>query len=444
MEKRNQWASSLGFLLATAGAAIGLGNLWKFPYLMGRNGGFTFLVIYLLFVVILGLPVMIAEMAVGRSTQKSPVAAYHKLGGKKAAVIGVLGVLAAFLILSYYSVIGGWIIKYIISYVTTLKAPADFSAYTAQTWEPILWHLVFMLITVVICYVGTKGIEKVSKVMMPGLFILLIILIVRSVTLPGAGKGLAFIFKPSGEGFSFSSINAALGQVFYSLSLAMGITLTYGSYLHKKENIPANCAKIAGMDTFAAVLAGVAIFPAVFSLGLEPAQGPVLIFDTLPQVFGKIPAGAIFAILFFALMLFAAVTSSIALLECVTSFAMDNFHWSRRKATVILGVLIALLGIPSSLSFGIISDVSILGYNFFDFICMITDNILLPLGGLLMCIFIGWVWGPKILVDEIESEGVKFRLKKAWIWCIRLVTPILIAVVMIGGFVSIYQVVTGA
>lgn len=444
MEKRNQWASSLGFLLATAGAAIGLGNLWKFPYLMGRNGGFTFLIIYLLFVVILGLPVMIAEMAVGRSTQKSPVAAYYKLGGKKAAVIGVLGVLAAFLILSYYSVIGGWIIKYIVSYVTTLKAPADFSAYTAQTWEPILWHLVFMLITVVICYVGTKGIEKVSKVMMPGLFILLIVLIVRSVTLPGAGTGLAFIFKPSGEGFSFSSINAALGQVFYSLSLAMGITLTYGSYLHKKENIPANCAKIAGMDTFAAVLAGVAIFPAVFSLGLEPAQGPVLIFDTLPQVFGKIPAGAIFAILFFALMLFAAVTSSIALLECVVSFAMDNFHWSRRKATILLGVLIALLGIPSSLSFGIISDVSILGYNFFDFICMITDNILLPLGGLLMCIFIGWVWGPKILVDEIESEGVKFRLKKAWIWCIRLVTPILIAVVMIGGFVSIYQVVTGA
>ena len=444
MEKRSQWASSLGFLLATAGAAIGLGNLWKFPYLMGRNGGFTFLIIYLIFVVVLGIPVMITEMAVGRSTQKSAVAAYHKLGGKKAAVIGVLGVLAAFLILSYYSVIGGWIIKYIVSYATTLSAPADFAAYTAQTWEPILWHLVFMAMTIVICYVGTKGIEKVSKVMMPGLFILLLVLIVRSVTLPGAEKGLAFIFQPSGEGLTFSAINAALGQVFYSLSLAMGITLTYGSYLQKKENIPGNCAKIAGMDTMAAVMAGVAIFPAVFSFGLEPTQGPVLIFDTLPQVFANIPAGSAFAILFFVLMLFAAVTSSIALLECVSSFAMDNFHWSRRKATVILGVLIALLGIPSSLSFGVLSDLSILGYNFFDFICMITDNILLPLGGLLMCIFVGWVWGPKMLVEEIESEGVKFRLKKAWIWCIRLVTPVLIAVVMIGGFVSIYQVVTGA
>lgn len=445
MSKRNQWASSVGFLLATAGAAIGLGNLWKFPYLMGENGGFMFLVAYLIFILILGLPVMIAEMAIGRKTQKSPVAAYRNLGGKKAAIIGVMGVLTAGLILSYYSVIGGWIIKYIVSYATTFAAPVDFKAYTAQVGEPILWHVVFMLATIVICYIGTKGIEKVSKVMMPALFILLVVLIVRSLTLDNSGKGLAFIFVPGAGGeFTFQSITAALGQVFYSLSLAMGITLTYGSYLRRDENIPLNCAKVAGLDTMAAVMAGVAIFPAVFSFGLEPTEGPALIFETLPKVFSQIFGGSVFALLFFILMLFAAVTSSIALLECVVSFAMDNLHWSRKQATIILGVVITLLGIPSSLSFGVMKDFKIVGYDFYKFIGMITDNLLLPLGGLLMCIFIGWIWGPDVLVQEIEQEGVVFKLKKAWIWCIRIVTPILIAVVTIGGFVSIYGVVTGA
>ena len=445
MGKRTQWASSVGFLLATAGAAIGLGNLWKFPYLMGENGGFMFLIAYLVFILILGLPVMIAEMAIGRKTQKSPVAAYRKLGGKKAAVIGVMGVLTAGLILSYYSVIGGWILKYIVSYATTFAAPANFNQYTAQVGEPILWHMVFMLVTIVICYIGTRGIEKVSKVMMPALFILLVVLIVRSVTLDNAGKGLAFIFVPgAGGSFSFQSVTAALGQVFYSLSLAMGITLTYGSYLKKDENIPANCAKVAGLDTMAAVMAGVAIFPAVFSFGLEPTEGPALIFETLPKVFSQIFGGSVFALLFFILMFFAAVTSSIALLECVVSFTMDNFHWERKKATVILGIVIALIGIPSSLSFGVMKDIKIVGYNFYQFVGMITDNLLLPLGGLLMCIFIGWVWGPSVLVEEIEQEGVVFKLKKAWIWCIRLVTPVLIAVVTIGGLISVYNVVTGS
>ena len=439
---RSQWASKMGFILATAGAAVGLGNLWKFPYLMGRNGGFPFLVAYLIFVLALGLPVMITEMSIGRLTQKNPVNAYHAIN-RKTTFIGVMGVLSAFIILSYYSVIGGWILKYIASYATTFSAPADFSAYVAQPVEPVVWHLIFMALTCFICYKGTKGIEKASSVMMPALFILLIVLIVRSVTLPGAMSGLRFIFTPADSNFSFDSIVAAMGQVFYSLSLGMGITITYGSYLRRSENIPRSCATVAGLDTMAAVFAGIAIFPAVFAFNLEPAQGPGLIFGTLPNVFGNMPAGAVFAILFFVLMFFAALTSAIALLECVVSYTMDDLHWSRVKSVFLLGVLIFLLGVPSSLSFGPLGDMLIFNYTFFDFMGVLTDNFLMPLGGIAMCVYVGWIWGPQRLLAHIESDGVSFKLKKAWLWCIRIITPVLIVIVMAMGIVGIARVVGG-
>ena len=439
--RRSQWASKLGFILATAGAAIGLGNLWKFPYLMGSNGGFPFLVAYLIFIVVLGLPVMVTEMSIGRYGQKNPVGAFQSLG-KGATFIGVMGVLSAFIILSYYSVIGGWLLKYIASYATTFAAPASFEAFTAQTVEPVIWHLVFMACTCIICYKGTHGIEKASSLMTPTLFILLIVLIVRSLTLPGAMDGLKFIFMPSASAFQASSLTAALGQVFYSLSLGMGITVTYGSYLNRKEDIPKSCAMVAGLDTFAALCAGIAIFPAVFAFGQKPEQGPGLVFGTLPLVFAELPGGAAFAILFFVLMFFAALTSAIALLECVVAFGIDDLHWSRKKAVFIIGSAIFLLGVPSSLSFGILSDFSIFNYDFFDFVGMITDNILMPLGGIAMCIYIGWIWGPERLLTHIESGPVTFRFKKAWLFCIRFLTPILILVVTAIGFSSIYQVIS--
>ena len=441
MSKRSQWVSGLGFMLATAGAAIGLGNLWKFPYLMGRNGGFAFLIAYLIFVLVLGVPMMITEMSIGRYTQKDAVTSYRMLGGGHAGFIGSMGVLSAFLILSYYSVIAGWILKYIFSYATTFQAPADFSAYIATPVEPIVWHFLFMAATAFICYKGAQGIEKASKLMMPGLFLLLILVIGRSVTLPGASAGLAFIFTPGDSSFTFSSINAALGQVFYSLSLAMGITVTYGSYLRKQENIPGNCIRVAGLDTMAALLAGIAIFPAVFALGLEPGQGPGLVFSTLPQVFSRIEGGSIFALLFFILMLFAALTSTIALLETVVAYAVDSLGMKRNRAVVLLAAIIAVLGIPSSLSFGVLSDFTILNYTVFDFMGMITDNVMLPLGALFTCVYVGWIWGPKALLEEMEAEGHVFRWKKAWVLCIRFLTPILIASVTIGGFGSIYQTV---
>ncbi len=436
MKANAQWASKVGFIMATTGAAIGLGNLWKFPYLMGRNGGFPFLVAYLFFTVVLGIPVMITEMSLGRKTRHDPVQAYGDIH-PHARIAGLFGVLAAFIILSYYSVIGGWIIKYIVSYGTTMAAPADFDGFISST-EPVLWHLVFITITITVCYFGINGIEKASKIMMPLLFALLLIIIVRSVTLKGAGAGFTFMFAPNFSAFNLNSISSALGQVFYSLSLCMGITITYGSYLDEKESIPQSCLMVAGLDTFIAVLA---IFPAVFAFQLEPGQGPGLIFGTLPKVFSAIAGGGIFACLFFTLVFFAAVTSAIALLEVPVSFAIDTMKLSRKKATLLIGSAIFVLGIPSALSFGVLGQVQILNYSVFDFVGMVTDNILLPLGGLAMCYYIGWKWNPEYLADEIERSGSSFKLKKWWLICIRYLTPIMVGIVTMTGFYNIYKVV---
>lgn len=439
--KNNQWSSRLGFVLATAGAAIGLGNLWKFPYIMGRNGGFSFLIVYLLFIVILGLPVMMLEMSLGRYSGKNPVESYKKIN-KKAGIVGFLGVFAAFVILSYYSVIGGWILKYLFSYVTTANAPADFAAFSASN-ETVFWHFLFMASAVIICLMGVKGIEKASKFMMPALFILMIIIIVRTVTLPNAVEGLKFMFVPSdNSSFTFTSISEALGQVFYSLSLCMGITITYGSYLKKDENIPKSCAQVAVMDTAIAVLAGIAIFPAVFSFGLDVQQGPGLIFGTLPKIFSEIGGGFIFAIAFFILVFFAAVTSAIALLEVPVSYVTQKWKIGRKKAVLGVGFAIFLLGVPSCLATGALSGFTVAGYNFFDLMSVFTDNILLPLSGLLMCWFVGWRWEPKILANEMALGAKKFKLAKVWVFTIKYITPILILVVTISGFVNIYNTVT--
>lgn len=441
MKSTNKWASKMGFILATAGAAIGLGNLWKFPYLMGRNGGFPFLAAYLFFICLLGIPVMITEMSLGRKTGHNPVLAYDTVH-PRARIAGCFGVLAAFFILSYYAVIGGWIIKYFISYTFTFQAPKDFNAFIGHPTEPLFWFFLFMLFTGLICYFGVSGIEKASKFMMPALFIILLAIILRGVTMPGASEGLAFIFSPKLGDFDLNSVSAALGQVFYSLSLCMGITITYGSYLGKDVDIPKGCLQIALLDTCMAVLAGIAIFPAVFSCGLEPASGPGLIFVTLPKVFEAMTGGAVFAALFFLLVLFAAVTSAVALLEVSVSYVMGSWHWSRRKSVLVLSVAIFLLGVPSSLSFGPLAEISILNYNLFDFVCMLTDNIFLPLGGIFMCYYIGWKWTPELLVEEINHSGKPFPLAKPWLFLIRFVVPVMVIIVSLTGFLSIYHTVS--
>lgn len=442
MTKTNQWASRTGFILATAGSAIGLGNLWKFPYLMGKNGGFFFLLAYVFFLFLLGLPIIIAEMSLGRRTKKDPVYAYAEVH-PHARIVGIFGVLSAFLILSYYSVVSGWIIKYFVSYLTQWQPPSSFDTFISGTWEPIGWHLVFMAMTAAICLFGIRGIERTSKVMMPALLVLLLAVLLRSVTLPGAAEGLAFIFHPRGSAFQLSSVSTALGQVFYSLSLCMGVIVTYGSYLNRKENIPRSCLTVAGLDTGIALLAGMAVFPAVFSFGLEPGQGPSLIFGTLPKVFASFAGGSVFALLFFLLLLFAAVTSAIALLEVVASFVMEKWGISRRPAVLLVALLAFLAGIPSSLSFGVWSEVTLFHHTIYDWVVLAVDHILLPIGGLLLCYFIGWRWKPQFLVEEIQREGVRFRLQKVWILCIRYLAPVLILIVTISGFIGIYRIASG-
>ena len=440
--KRSQFSGKLGFVLAAAGSAVGLGNIWRFPYYAAKYGGGAFILVYIILALTFGYTLMTTEIAIGRKTRLSPIGAYKKLNSKS-AFIGVFAVVVAAIITPYYSVIGGWILKYIVSYASTYQAPEDFTAFISSPVEPVFWHFLFLFVTTVICCFGINGIERVSKVMMPLLFLLLIVIIVRGVTLPNAAEGLRFIFIPNRSAFNMTAVSAALGQVFYSLSLCMGITITYGSYLSDKENIPRSCLSVAGLDTIIALMAGTAIFPAVFSFGLEPGQGPGLIFGTLPKVFSAIRFGPVFALVFFTLVFFAAVTSAIALLEVTVSFALDTMRLSRRTGTILLGTACFLVGIPSALSFGVLGDVTILNYSVFDFVGMITDNILLPLGGVTMCYYIGWKWDPNNLVDEIEKDGIPFKLKKLWILCIRFLTPIMVLVVTLTGFYNIYMTVRG-
>jgi len=393
---RGQWASNIGFILAAAGSAVGLGNIWKFPYLAGANGGGAFVVIYLVMIVIIGFVIMLGEMAIGRNTHLSSVGAYKKLS-EKWAFVGFIGVVVGFCILAFYSVIGGWVLnyigKYLIGGISGAEAGNYFSGFIASTTQPIVWHLVFMVLCCVIVLKGIAGgIEKASKLMMPALFILLVIIAIRSVTLDGAMKGIKFFLKPDFSKVTIGTVMAALGQAFFSLSLGMGAIITYGSYLGKTENLEKNAIIIPAIDTAVALLAGFAVLPAVFAFGFEPGAGPSLMFITLPSVFDSMPFGQFFGILFFILVLFAALTSAISLLEVVVAFVIDTFKIERKKTTIIISTILFFIGIPCSLANGpVMKDVLIFGYNFFDFMSFLAENLLMPLGGLLMCIFIGYV-----------------------------------------------------
>ncbi len=436
---RGQWASNIGFILAAAGSAVGLGNIWKFPYLAGVNGGGAFVVIYLAMVVIIGFVIMLGEMAIGRNTHLSAVGAYKKLS-EKWAFIGFIGVIVGFCILSFYSVIGGWVLNYIYKYLTGgivgAEAGAYFSGFISGTTGPIVWHLLFMILTCVIVLKGIAGgIEKASKFMMPALFILLIVVALRSVTLDGAMEGIKFFLKPDFSKVTIETVMAALGQAFFSLSLGMGAIITYGSYLGKTENLEKNAIIIPAIDTAVAILAGFAVLPAVFAFGFEPGVGPSLMFITLPSVFDAMPFGQFFGILFFILILFAALTSAIALLEVVVSFIIDNFKIGRKKATIIISIIIFIIGIPCSLANGpVMGDFLIFGYNFFDFMSFLAENVLMPLGGLLMCIFIGYVWGVDNISNEISCNGkYRFRSKPFFVIMIKYVAPVLIFIIWLNA-----------
>ena len=448
MENNNRGTfSRLGFILAAAGSAIGLGNLWKFPYLAGKNGGGAFVLIYLILVVLVGFVVMLGEMAIGRNTKLNPINAYKKLN-KKWEILGAVGIIVPFTIVTYYSVIGGWILKYLVNYLTgqgsvmAADSSAYFSNFISSSVQPLVWHGLFMLMNILIVAKGIEGgVEKTSKVIMPGLFIILLVLVLRSVTLPGASEGLKFYLTPDFSAITIDVFVAALGQVFYSLSLGMGIMITYGSYLSKDNDLERSALIIPTLDTLAALLAGFAILPAVFAFGFEPTAGPGLIFITLPAVFDSIPVGFVFGALFFLLVLFAAITSSISLLESPAAYLIDNFGVERKKAVIFCGVAAFLIGVPSSLSMGVFQT-TFFGMNFFDFMSYFAESLLMPLGGMFMCIFIGYVWKPESAIQEISNEGtLPFKLRGYWAFMIKYIVPVAIFVIWLNssGLIKLFK-----
>ncbi|SKC37531.1 sodium-dependent transporter [Maledivibacter halophilus] len=441
--QRDTFGSKLGILAAAAGSAIGLGNIWKFPYITGENGGAAFILVYLICIALIGLPVMISEFVLGRKTQANAVGAYKKIEPKKPWFLsGYLATLTAFIILSYYAMIAGWLLSYIGRAVTgklTSVEPGNLASYfegvIGSTYEPLFCTLVIVVLTAIIVISGIKnGVEKYSKILMPILLGLLILLMIRSLTLEGASKGVEFLFKPDFSNLTAKGVLEALGHSFFTLSLGMGIILTYGSYIDKKENIMTLAVQVTIADTLIALMAGLVIFPAVFAYNLQPDQGAGLIFITLPAVFSEMPLGSFFAALFFTLIGIAAITSTMSLMEVIVAFVIEEFNMNRKKSTILVATAIFLLAIPSVLSFGLWSNVTIFGKTFFDLFDFLTSNVFLALGGILVCIFVGWVWGAKNAISEITSNGLyTFKRKGLYSFIIKFLAPAAILIVLLNS-----------
>ncbi len=441
-QERDQWGSRFGFIMAAAGSAIGLGNLWKFPYMAGSNGGGAFVFVYFIILFLVGFTLMLGEILIGRHTQLSAVGAYKKLS-KNWTWLGALGVLAGFTILSFYSVVGGWVINYMVKSATGVLNTADidllsnlFGGIISSTAEPIIYHGIFMVVTLVIVMGGISGgIEKASIILMPALFVMMFIVMIRALTLDGAMEGVKFLLAPDFSAINGSVILAALGQVFFTLSLGMGCMITYGSYLSKDEDLVKSALIIPLLDTGIALLAGLTILPAVFAFGFSPDEGPGLLFVTLPAVFSKMPFGSFFAFIFFTLVFFAALTSAISLLEVTVSYMVDEFRWNRKKSTFFMAAIIFLIGTAASLGFGVLKDISIIGgRDIFDSLDFTASNVLLPLGGMLMAIFIGWVWGIENAIKEASNDGkLPFKLAPLWAFLVKYVAPLAIAAVFLDS-----------
>jgi NSS family neurotransmitter:Na+ symporter len=445
-QQRENWASKFGFIMAAAGSAIGLGNIWRFPYLTGDNGGGAFIVIYLACVLFVGLSIMIAEFAVGRKTGLAAVGAY-KAQNKNWTFAGALGVLSGFFIMGFYPVVGGWALAYMFKSVTGLLAAPEaigdaFGAFISAPVEPLIWMVIYLVINVFIVAKGVAGgIEKAGKILMPTLFLLLVFIIIRSVSLPGANAGLTFLFAPDWSKVTGQTFLAALGQAFFSLSLGMGCMITYGSYLSKKENLPSNALTVVSMDTAAALLAAIAIFPALFAFGMAPDQGPGLVFVLVPSIFAQMgAAGPLFSIIFFAALAVAALTSSVSLLEVVVAYLIDEKNMPRKSATYISSTIMAVMCILSSLSMGTLAGVKLFGVGFFDFFDILTDKIFLAIGGMLLAIFVGWFMNKEDLKNELTNDGtVAFGLFELWYTLIKYIIPLLILIIAIMGIRAIEQ-----
>ena len=443
---RDSFGSRFGALVAMAGSAVGLGNLWRFPYLVGENGGAAFIIVYIVFVFLLCLPIFISEFVVGRRSQKNAFAAFRDLSGGSAwRWVGLFTIIVPLIVLSYYSVIGGWSVDYLLKSLTmsfTDNASQSaihtmFTDFVSSAWTPLLTHTAFLAVTTLIVMVGIKGgIEKFSKIMMPILFFMVVAIAVYSLTLPGASAGLDYLFNPDFSKITGKACAAALGQAFFSLSLGFGTIMTYASYVSKQENIMFQSAATAVSDLMFALSAGVAIMPAVFAFGLNPQSGPGLVFETLPFVFGQMPAGGVVAILFFLALLVAALTSSISMLEVAVAYLVEEKKFSRVGACVLLFAVCWVVGALCSLSFGPLSHIQIGGGNLFDFFDNLSSNILMTLGSLLTVLFVGWRMKKSDVYDEFTNGGTLSRNAKIFgvLWfLIRYICPLTIITIFLSG-----------
>ncbi|NPA37096.1 MAG: sodium-dependent transporter [Chlorobi bacterium] len=427
---RDGFSSKFGVIAAAAGSAIGLGNIWRFPYVLGESGGGAFLLLYLFFIIAFGVPVMTSELLIGRKAQKNVFGAFKSLApGKPWFLVGTMGVLAAFLILSFYSVVAGWTIEYVYLAVKgSLSGSPDeinmiFEEFKASQFWPYFWTIVFLILTALIIVGGVKnGIEKYTKILMPLLFILIIVLDVKALLLPGAGKGIEFLFKPDFSKINGEVILAAMGQAFFSLSIGMGVIATYGSYIPKSQNLGKTALSVSLTDTLIAVLAGVAIFPAVYAFGMAPEQGEGLVFKVLPNIFNQMTGGYVFSVMFFVLLTIAALTSSISLLEVIVAYLSEEYGMKRSYAiwatTLVVSVL-AMLCVYSVKVFGS-----------FDFI---SSNVLLPLGGVLIVLFVGYVMKKSEVRAELEAHGKKVVYFDIFYFIVRYIAPVAIMFVFLNG-----------
>ncbi len=442
--QRGHWGSRIGFILAASGSAIGLGNIWKFPYITGENGGGLFVLFYLACVVIIGLPIMMSEIIVGRRAQRSPVGAFERLRGERTAwrMVGWIGVVAGFIILSYYSVVAGWAMNYALMSIVHAfddKSPDEISAMFGTLQKAgginLFWHAAFMLAAIGVVIGGVqKGIEAWSRILMPVLFVMLVILATSATFQSGFAEAMSFVFEPNVDKFTAKGSLEALGHSFFTLSLGMGALITYGSYLRRDDDIVKASVAICVLDTIIALMACICIFPVIFSFGLAPEGGPGLVFSTLPIAFSQMTGGSLLAIIFFVLLVFAALTSAMSLLEVVASTVIDQFGWSRKKAVLVTGGLIFLFGVPTALS-GVpwFSDnwVALFGMDFFGTFAELSANWLLPLGGLFIAIFVGWILPTEDARDEFQTGSSWGGLFSIWYASIRYVVPVGVAMVFL-------------
>jgi NSS family neurotransmitter:Na+ symporter len=439
LSQRGAWGSKVTFVFAAAGSAIGLGNIWRFPMVVGQNGGALFVLVYILAVALIGFAVMLAELAIGRYSRKNPVGAFEFIKpGSLWKFIGYFGILTAVCILSYYAVIAGWSAGYLIKMttgsfstgLTSELSDAIFTEFSADPVQTILFFLMMIGITTLIVSKGIKGgIERWTRILMPILFILIVFLAVRALTLPGAREGISFYLKPDFSQLSGKLVLFALGQAFFSLSLGMGIMVTYGSYISKSDNLVTSAGWVCFFDSLIAFLAGVIIFPTLFAIpGIAPTAGPGLVFKVLPLIFSKIPGGILFGILFFCLFSIAALTSTISLLEVPVAYFVDERSWSRKKAAILVGLFVFCLGIPSALSSGGMAFFT--KFNLMSNMDFIFNSVFLPIGALLVCLFLGYVWGVKNAAREILSGNPRFKLRPLWSFSVKFLSPIAILIIL--------------